>query len=84
MVNPDAVFQNSRMWSEELQQRRADAHGVSAEQLPEFYRKRNLLQVPIYPDDVAEATLYLASDRSAKTTGCMLSVDGGVREAFPR
>ena len=36
------------------------------------------------PADVAEAALYFASDRSAKTTGCILTVDGGVREAFPR
>ena len=28
--------------------------------------------------------LFLASDRSAKTTGCTITVDGGVREAFPR
>ena len=35
------------------------------------------------PEDVAEAVLFLASDRSAKTTGSMLPVDGGVRDAFP-
>jgi NAD(P)-dependent dehydrogenase (short-subunit alcohol dehydrogenase family) len=28
--------------------------------------------------------LFLASDRSAKTTGAMIPVDGGNREAFPR
>jgi NAD(P)-dependent dehydrogenase (short-subunit alcohol dehydrogenase family) len=33
---------------------------------------------------VAEAVLFFASDRSAKTTGAILPVDGGVREAFPR
>ncbi len=27
--------------------------------------------------------LFLASDRSAKTTGCTLTVDGGVKDAFP-
>jgi hypothetical protein len=32
---------------------------------------------------VAEAALFLAGPRSAKTTGAML-VDGGVKEAFPR
>ncbi len=31
------------------------------------------------PEDVAEAVLYLASDRSGFTTGCSLAVDGGWR-----
>jgi NAD(P)-dependent dehydrogenase (short-subunit alcohol dehydrogenase family) len=52
--------------------------------LEAFYRKRNLLGVSVEPEDVAEAVLFLASDRSAKTTGCTLTVDGGLRDAFPR
>jgi NAD(P)-dependent dehydrogenase (short-subunit alcohol dehydrogenase family) len=84
IVNPDAVFQDSKLWSDDVRRERAAAQGIAVEQLEDFYRKRNLLGVRIVPDDVAEAVLFLASDRSAKTTGCTLTVDGGVRDAFPR
>ena len=84
IVNPDAVFRDSRLWSPEVRQERARAQGISVDDLEEFYRKRNILARPILPEDVAEAVLFLASDRSAKTTGCTLTVDGGVKDAFPR
>ncbi|HBH01279.1 MAG: short-chain dehydrogenase [Candidatus Rokubacteria bacterium RBG_16_73_20] len=84
IVNPDAVFQDSRLWSEEIRRERAAAQGIAVGELEEFYRKRNLLGVRVLPEDVAEAALFLASDRSAKTTGCTLTVDGGVKDAFPR
>ncbi len=84
IVNPDAVFQDSRLWSEEIRRERAAAQGIGVDQLEDFYRKRNLLGARILPEDVAEAVLFLASDRSAKTTGCTITVDGGVKDAFPR
>lgn len=84
VVNPDAVFQGSQLWSEELRQERAAAHGVTAAGLEEFYQQRNLLKTKVFAEDVAETVLFLASNRSAKTTGAMIPVDGGVREAFPR
>jgi rhamnulose-1-phosphate aldolase/alcohol dehydrogenase len=84
IVNPDAVFQDSKLWSEDIRRERAAAQGITVDQLEDFYRRRNLLGARILPDDVAEAVLFLASDRSAKTTGCTLTVDGGVKDAFPR
>jgi NAD(P)-dependent dehydrogenase (short-subunit alcohol dehydrogenase family) len=35
------------------------------------------------PDDVAEAVLYLASDRARQTTGVVLPVDGGTSVGIP-
>ena len=84
IVNPDAVFQDSKLWSDEIRRERAAAQGITVDRLEDFYRTRNLLGVGILPEDVAEAVLFLASDRSAKTTGCTVTVDGGVRDAFPR
>jgi len=84
MLNPDAIFGGSRFWSEEMRSMRAQAYGVATDKLPGFYRDRTLLKVEVTADDVAEAALFLAGPRSAKTTGTMLPVDGGVKEAFPR
>jgi rhamnulose-1-phosphate aldolase/alcohol dehydrogenase len=64
---------------------RARQRGVTDETQTETYRTRNALGVgPIPPRAVAEAALYLCSPRSAFTTGGMLTIDGGVKEAMPR
>ena len=84
MLNPDAIFGDSRFWSDEMRAMRAKNYGIDADALPDFYRKRTLLNVEVTAEDVAEAALFLAGPRSAKTTGTMLPVDGGVKEAFPR
>jgi rhamnose utilization protein RhaD (predicted bifunctional aldolase and dehydrogenase)/NAD(P)-dependent dehydrogenase (short-subunit alcohol dehydrogenase family) len=84
VVNPDAIFEGSRLWSDELRRERADAHGVPVEELESFYAKRSLLRRPVTAADVAEAVAFLVSDRSRATTGCTITVDGGVAAAFPR
>ena len=63
-----------------------DASGVviAEADLEDHYRRRNLLGVTIDPDDVAEVAWWLASDSSRKTTGTVVTVDGGVAAAFPR
>lgn len=83
IVHPDGVFEGSGLW-ETIKKERAESHGVSPAGLEKYYRNRNLMKIPVEPEDVAEAVLFFLSPRSAKTTGCMLTVDGGLREAFPR
>lgn len=57
---------------------------VLRDRLAQFYAKRTLTGIPIRPQDCAEAIVWLASDRSAKTTGHVIPVDGGLPEAFLR
>jgi NAD(P)-dependent dehydrogenase (short-subunit alcohol dehydrogenase family) len=83
-VNPDAVIEGSALWSSEWKAERASTYGVSEEDLPSFYRARTTLDVSVYPEDVAEAIAYLAGPRSAKSTGNIINVDGGVPAAYPR
>lgn len=83
MVNPDAIFGGSHLW-DGIREQRAAAYGVAPDKLETVYRGRTLLGVEVRAEDVAEAVLFLASDRSSRTTGTMLPVDGGVREAFVR
>ena len=52
--------------------------------LARFYASRTLLHEPITPELCAEAILWLAGDRSGRTTGHVIPVDGGLPEAFLR
>jgi len=49
-----------------------------------FYARRTITRRPILPEDCANAICWLASDASAKTTGHVIPVDGGLPEAFVR
>jgi len=84
-VNPDAVLQGSRIWGSSWREERAAAYGIAPDELEEHYRKRTTLRVNIFPDDIAQAVLHFASPaRSAKSTGNLLNVDGGVPAAYAR
>jgi len=52
--------------------------------LAQFYAERTLLKRPITPADQAEAIFLLLGNRLHQTTGQILSVDGGLHEAFLR
>src|SRR3954468_10187745 len=52
--------------------------------LAKFYADRTLTKAPITPADQAEAFFLLVSKRLSKTTGQIISVDGGLHEAFLR
>jgi rhamnulose-1-phosphate aldolase/alcohol dehydrogenase len=52
--------------------------------LAQFYADRTLTKNPITPGDQAEAIFLLLTNRLAKTTGQVITVDGGLPEAFLR
>jgi rhamnulose-1-phosphate aldolase/alcohol dehydrogenase len=52
--------------------------------LAQFYADRTLTKSPITPADQAEAYFLLISQRLSKTTGQIVTVDGGLHEAFLR
>ncbi len=84
VVNPDAVLRGSKIWSGEWLDQRAATYGTDKEGLEEMYRNRSMLKRSVYPEDIAEAVCFLASDLAAKSTGNILNVDAGNKEAFTR
>ncbi len=83
-INPDAVFDDSRLWDGGLREERAAAHGIAPEELEDFYAARNILKRRVTTADVARTAAFLLSDASSRTTGAVIPVDGGVAGAFPR
>lgn len=52
--------------------------------LAAYYAQRTLTHRPIRPQDVVEAGYFLISPRADRTTGHIIPVDGGLKEAFLR
>ena len=84
VICPDAVIQGSNIWNSAWREARAKEYGIQPDEIEDYLRKRSLLNLNVFPEDIAEAALFLASARSAKTTGAVLMVDGGIPGAFVR
>jgi NAD(P)-dependent dehydrogenase (short-subunit alcohol dehydrogenase family) len=82
-ICPDAVLEGSGLWADDnYRLGTARRYGLSEDEIPDYYRERSALKTNIQPEDVANAALFLLSNRAAKLTGTILTVDGGV--AFVR
>jgi rhamnulose-1-phosphate aldolase/alcohol dehydrogenase len=84
VVNPDAVLRGSRIWQGEWAEQRAKQNKTTTDELEAVYRERSLLKRSVYPEDVAEAVAFFATERSGKSTGNILNVDAGNAGAFTR
>ncbi|MFI1743286.1 bifunctional aldolase/short-chain dehydrogenase [Thalassobellus sediminis] len=82
-VNPDGVIVGSKIWEGAWAEGRAKANGITVEELPAFYAKRNLLNEIITPDDIANGVFTLVGILD-KSTGNIINVDGGMANAFVR
>lgn len=82
-ICPDAVLEGSGLWADDdYRLGTARRYGIAEEEIPNYYKERCALKTNIKPEDVANAAIFLLSDRAAKITGAILTVDGGV--AFVR
>ncbi|MGL4491026.1 MAG: SDR family oxidoreductase, partial [Rhizobiaceae bacterium] len=84
VVNPDAVLRGSKIWAGEWLEQRASTYQTDKDGLEEMYRQRSMLKLSVFPEDIAEAIYFFASEASAKSTGNILNVDAGNAQAFTR
>ena len=82
-VNPDGVIVGSKIWEGDWAEGRAKTYGITVEELPAHYAKRNLLNEIIYPADIANGVFALVGVLD-KSTGNIINVDGGMANAFVR
>lgn len=86
LINADAIFSSgsvsSGLWNK-VGPERARRRGIPVEDLPDFYKERNLLKTRVEAHHVGRAVVFFASNLTP-TTGATLPVDGGIPEAFPR
>lgn len=82
MFSRDRVMQSLRKYKIEFSEEESTEDLRT--KLADFYAQRTLTRRPILPRDCAHAIVWLAGDESAKTTGHIIPVDGGLQEAFLR
>jgi NAD(P)-dependent dehydrogenase (short-subunit alcohol dehydrogenase family) len=88
VVKGSSMFPRERVISSlskyEIEYQESEDTDVLRNRLAQFYADRTLTKVPITPEDCAEAAFLLASERLGRTTGQIVSVDGGLHEGFLR
>ncbi len=82
MFPRDRVISSLTKYEIEFEEEESDE--ALRDKLANFYAQRTLTGRPITPADQAEAIYFLASEKSSKTTGQIINVDGGLHEAFLR
>lgn len=76
-VAPGNVFEGSRIWNPEYIKVCAKKYGIKPEQVIPYYVSKTALQREIKGQDVADAVVFLGSDKARTITGQTLVPDGG-------
>jgi NAD(P)-dependent dehydrogenase (short-subunit alcohol dehydrogenase family)/rhamnose utilization protein RhaD (predicted bifunctional aldolase and dehydrogenase) len=76
-VAPGNVFEGSRIWNPAYIKACAKKYGIEPEQVIPFYVDKTALKREIKGDHVADAVVFLCSDRARTVTGQTLVVDAG-------
>ena len=88
VVAGSTMFPRDRVIQSLQKYKIAFSEGESTEdlrsKLADFYAQRTITGRPILPQDCASAIVWLAGESSAKTTGHVIPVDGGLGEACLR
>jgi len=82
MFPRDRVIQSLRKYKIVFSE--SDSTEVLRDKLADFYAQRTLTKRPVTPELCAAAIVWLAGEQSARTTGHVIPVDGGLTEAFLR
>jgi rhamnose utilization protein RhaD (predicted bifunctional aldolase and dehydrogenase)/NAD(P)-dependent dehydrogenase (short-subunit alcohol dehydrogenase family) len=93
-IAPATVIQGSTMFPRErviaslakykVPFEESDSTETLRQKLADFYAQRTITRLAITPEDCAQAICWLSGSQSAKTTGHIIPVDGGLPEAFLR
>jgi NAD(P)-dependent dehydrogenase (short-subunit alcohol dehydrogenase family) len=76
-IAPGNVFEGSKIWSPEYIEACAEKHGIRPEEVIPYYVGMTALKREITGQDVAEAVVFLCSERARTITGQTIVPDGG-------
>ncbi|MCK4999926.1 MAG: SDR family oxidoreductase, partial [Anaerohalosphaera sp.] len=76
-VCPGNVFEGSKIWNPKYIAQCAKKNGIKPEEVIPFYVNKTCLRREIKGQDIADAVVFLASDRSRTVTGQTIVADSG-------
>jgi sorbitol-6-phosphate 2-dehydrogenase len=76
-IAPGNVFEGSKIWNPEYIRACAKKYGIKPEDVIPYYTNMTAMKKETKGADVADAAVFLSSDRARVITGQVLVVDGG-------